>query len=206
MSGLVVGFDLDMTLIDARAGMVDQVHAIGRKTGIPLDGVAFIAELGPPLRQKFREQGVPEDRMDEFIDLFRADYPEVVIPGTVALPGAAEAIKAVHAVGGRAVVVTAKHTPNAELHVKALGWTVDAVIGGLWAAAKAPELVRQGAQIFVGDHEGDMVGALAAGAVPVGVTSGPCSAAELRAAGAAVVLADLGDFPTWLAGWIKKQA
>jgi len=206
VSGLVVGFDLDMTLIDARAGMVDQIHAIGRKTGIPLDGVEFIAELGPPLSQKFREQGVPEDRIAECIDLFRADYPEVVIPGTVAMPGAGEAIKAVHAAGGQVVVVTAKHTPNAELHVKALGWTIDAVVGGLWAEAKAPELARRGAQVFVGDHTGDMVGGLAAGAVPVGVTTGPCSAAELRAAGAVEVLADLGEFPTWLSGWLKKQA
>ncbi|WP_436496108.1 HAD family hydrolase [Actinokineospora sp. HUAS TT18] len=206
MSPLVVGFDLDMTLIDARPGMAEQVDAIARKTGLPLDSASFVAGLGPPLTHKFRDQGVPEDRIAECVDLFRADYPEVVIPLTAALPGAAESIKAVRAAGGRVVVITGKHTPNAELHIKALGWTVDAVVGGLWATDKGTELLRLGAQVYVGDHEGDMIGARAAGATPVGVTTGPCSADELRAAGAAFVLADLGEFPGWLDGWRKKQA
>ncbi|MZE68227.1 HAD family hydrolase, partial [Streptomyces sp. SID5789] len=35
----------------------------------------------------------------------------------------------------------------------------------------------------------------------VAVASGPCGAEELRAAGADVVLADLTQFPEWLAGF-----
>jgi phosphoglycolate phosphatase len=41
-------------------------------------------------------------------------------------------------------------------------------------------------------------GAKAAGAVAVGVVSGPCDAEELTAEGADVVLADLTEFPGWL--------
>ncbi len=39
------------------------------------------------------------------------------------------------------------------------------------------------------------------GARSVAVASGPCSAEELRAAGADVVLTDLTGFPEWLAGY-----
>ena len=51
--------------------------------------------------------------------------------------------------------------------------------------------------VYVGDHILDVAGAHAAGAVAVGVVTGPCSADELAEAGADVVLADLTEFPAW---------
>jgi len=136
----------------------------------------------------------------ELVDQFRATYPEIVIPRTVALPGAAAALAAVRELGGRTLVVTAKHTPNAGRHLAALGWRVDHLAGDLWSTGKAEALRRFGAGVYVGDHETDMAGALAADAVPVGVTTGPCDAQRLRAAGAAVVLDSLTEFPDWLRG------
>ena len=54
------------------------------------------------------------------------------------------------------------------------------------------------AALFVGDHVHDIEGAHAARVLGVGVTTGGCDAAELRSAGAHVVLTSLADFPTWL--------
>ena len=54
------------------------------------------------------------------------------------------------------------------------------------------------ASVYVGDHTGDVRGARTAGAVSVAVTTGPCDEAELRAAGADVILRDLTEFPEWL--------
>lgn len=193
-----MGFDLDMTLIDARPGMAAQVDAIAAATGLPLDGRTFVAELGPPLEDKFREFDVPEDRVAELVTRFRATYADVVVPSTVALPGAAAALAAVHRAGGRTLVITGKHQPNALLHLAALDWAVDEVVGGLWASAKSAALREHGAGVYVGDHTGDMIGALGAGAVAVGVTTGPCTADQLRAAGASVVLDSLAEFPEWL--------
>ncbi|MBQ6643123.1 MAG: HAD hydrolase-like protein, partial [Saccharopolyspora sp.] len=51
----------------------------------------------------------------------------------------------------------------------------------------------------VGDHLGDIVGAKTAGAVAVGVATGPYDAAALAEAGADVVLGDLTEFPRVLA-------
>jgi phosphoglycolate phosphatase len=115
------------------------------------------------------------------------------------MPGAVAAVEAVRAAGGRPVVVTAKYAPNAQLHLAQVG--IDAEVRGwLWAEAKAEALIEYGASVYVGDHLGDVRGARMAGALSVAVTTGPCDAAELRAAGADVVLSDLTEFPDWLAG------
>ena len=58
---------------------------------------------------------------------FRAHYPAHAIAPTLALPGAHEALAAVRRHGGRTVLVTGKFTPNAQLHVDALGFGVDAL-------------------------------------------------------------------------------
>ena len=55
-----------------------------------------------------------------------------------------------------------------------------------------------GAQVYVGDHPGDVVAAIGADAVSVAVSTGPTPAAELSAAGADVVLESLASFPEWL--------
>jgi phosphoglycolate phosphatase len=193
-----VGFDLDMTLIDPRPGMAAVMDAVGAETGYPLDGATFAAHLGPPLDMVYRECGVPEEEIPRLVALFRALYPDVVIPSTVALPGAAQSLAAVRELGGAVVVVTGKYRQNAALHLAAFGWEVDHLIGGVWSTGKAEALRLHGAVVYVGDHVGDVRGAKAAGAEAVGVTTGPCDAAELAAEGASVVLPDLTGFPVWL--------
>jgi phosphoglycolate phosphatase len=199
--GITVGFDLDMTLIDPRPGMVAVMNALGQESGLPLDGDYFAANLGPPLDASLRGFGAPEERIPALVDRFRAMYPEVVVPVTVALPGAAEALRAVREAGGRTLVVTGKFAPNAKLHLDALGFEVDVLVGELWSTEKAAALTEYGAVAYVGDHLGDIRGALAAGAVPVGVTTGPCTRPELLAEGAEVVFDSLAEFPEWFSSF-----
>ncbi len=196
---MCVGFDLDMTLIDPRPGMVAAMNRLADESGLPFDGEHFAAHLGPPLDQVLREFGAPEERIPALVARFRQIYPELVIPRTVALPGAVEALDAVRGSGGRTLVVTGKYARNAELHLQALGWTVDTLVGELWSTGKAAALTEYSAHVFVGDHVGDIKGALAANAVAVGVTTGPCDRSELLDAGAHVVLESLVEFPAWLA-------
>lgn len=195
---LTVGFDLDMTLIDPRPGMAAVMNAVGAESGHALDGERFAANLGPPLDMVYRDFGVPEDEIPALVARFRALYPEIVIPATVALPGAAQALAAVRELGGTTIVVTGKYRANAALHLAALGWEVDHLFGELWAAGKAEALKLHQAAVYVGDHVGDMRGAKAAGAKAVGVVSGPCTRRELADEGADVVLASLAEFPDWL--------
>lgn len=195
---LCVGFDLDMTLIDPRPGMEMLIDQLSAEFDAGLDAKRFAENLGPPIDVALRAAGAPEDRVIAMVSWFREKYPDVVIPRTVALPGALGALAAVRAAGGRVVVVTGKYQPNAVLHLRALGVEADAVIGGLWSAEKAGALIDHDASIYVGDHLGDVRGARAAGAVSVAVPSGPCSREELLEAGADAVLGSLAQFPSWL--------
>lgn len=202
---LTVGFDLDMTLIDSRPGIKAAYQELSARTGTFVDAEAAVTRLGPPLEQEIR-RWFPEERVAEVSALYRALYPAHAITATTAMPGAREALDAVHAAGGRAIVVTAKYEPNAKLHLTHLGLAADAVIGSLWAEAKAEALRAHEAQVYVGDHTGDVRGAHTAGALSVAVATGPCDAHELRAAGAEVLLADLTDFPSWLKRYVAEGA
>ncbi len=117
------------------------------------------------------------------------------------MPGACESVEAIRELGGRAMVVTAKYEPNAKLHLAHVGIEPDVLTGGLWAEAKAEALREHRAGVYVGDHTGDVRGARAAGALSVGVTTGPCDAQELRSAGADVILSSLTEFPAWLTAY-----
>ncbi|HZF92716.1 MAG TPA: HAD family hydrolase [Streptomyces sp.] len=196
-----VGFDLDMTLIDSRPGIRACYRALAERTGTFIDADLAVTRLGPPLARELANW-FPEAEVPAMADLYRSMYPGYAIAPTPALPGAREAIAAVRASGGRAVVVTAKYEPNAKLHLEHLGIEPDAVVGDLWAEAKAVALREHGAGVYVGDHLGDIRAARAAGALSVTVATGPFGADELRAAGTDVVLAGLTAFPEWLAGYL----
>ncbi|WP_406146890.1 HAD family hydrolase [Streptomyces sp. NBC_01012] len=192
-----VGFDLDMTLIDSRPGIRAAYEVLAAETGVYIDTDLVVSRLGPPLEEEMAHW-FPADEIAAVCDRYRALYPETAITGTTALAGAREAVEAVQALGGRAMVVTAKYQPNAKLHLDHLGIAADLLIGGLWAEGKAEALLEHGARIYVGDHTGDVRGARAANALSVGVTTGPCDEQELREAGADVILPDLTAFPAWL--------
>ena len=200
-----VGFDLDMTLIDSRPGIHACYLALSERTGTYIDADLAITRLGPPLAEELINW-FPQEQLVEMADLYRSMYPTIAITATPAMPGAREAIAAVQAAGGRAVVVTAKYEPNAKLHLEHLGIHPDEVVGDLWAEQKAEALREHGAGIYVGDHIGDVRGARKADALSVAVATGPCSAEELSTAGADVVLADLTEFPGWLADYRPERA
>lgn len=152
---LVVGFDLDMALLETQPGIkLDQAHAIA---------------------------------------------------GSTVLLGAREALESVARLGGRVVVVTAKHGFNAQLHLDHLDLPVDELADDVWGEGKGQALRARGVSIYVGDHVYDAAGARVAGALSVAVTTGPFSAEELKAAGTDVVLADLTAFPDWLEQHVLHQ-
>lgn len=195
-----VGFDLDMTLIDSRPGIRACWVELSERTGTYVDADLVVTRLGPPLAEEMA-YWFPADEIAAMSDLYRELYPAYAITGTLAMPGAREAIEAVQAAGGRAIVVTAKWEPNAKLHMEHLGMEPDAVIGDLWAEQKARALREHGASVYVGDHTGDVRGARVAEAFSVAVPTGPCSAEELSEAGADVVLGDLTEFPGWFSDY-----
>ena len=194
---LVVGFDLDMTLIDTVPGFRDVLLALGAELGVDFPVDEMTSRLGPPL-DLLLEPYLHAEAIPAAGERFRALYPDHAIRNVPVLPGAHDAIAAVRCHGGRVVVVTGKYAANAQLHVDHTGLDIDLLEGWVWGVGKADVLVREGASVYVGDHVHDVEGALAAGVTSVSVLTGGCTRAELLDAGTHVVLEHLGEFPGWL--------
>jgi phosphoglycolate phosphatase-like HAD superfamily hydrolase len=199
--GLVVAFDLDMTLIDTVPGVASTLAALGAELGVTFPIEHLTAQLGPPLHLLLAPY-LPAYGLDSAIDRFRELYVEHAIHPVTTFEGAEDAIAAVRRHGGRVLVVTGKYEPNARRHVEHLALDVDQVTGLVVGAGKADVLVREGASILVGDHIHDVEGARAAGILSVSVLTGGCTEDELVAAGTDVVLADLTAFPDWLDAFV----
>jgi phosphoglycolate phosphatase-like HAD superfamily hydrolase len=205
--GPVVGFDLDLTLVDSAAGIGATVRAAFAAEGYPErpSDDELRPLIGTPLEAMLAEVA-PRTDPERVARRYRELYPAVGVPGTTLLPGVREAFAAVHAQGGRVLVVSAKVEPavRAVLEHVGLGTPLlapDVVVGGLFGAAKGVRLRAAGAHVYVGDHPADMQAARAAGAVGVGVTTGASSPQALRAAGADIVLPGVIAFAAWFDGW-----
>lgn len=196
---VVVGFDLDMTLIDTRPGFAACLGALGEETGLTFDVESLVSQLGPPLDLMLAPElpHLSAGDIAGLVDRFRALYPGTAVPPTLALPGAHESLAAVRSHRGRTLVVTGKYTPNARLHTEALGFDVDVLVGEVWGHGKGPVLVEHDATVYVGDHVHDVEGALEAGIHSVSVLTGGCTENEFLAAGTHTVLPDLTAFPAW---------
>jgi phosphoglycolate phosphatase len=202
---LTVGFDLDMTLIDSRPGVVATFAALNAELGTTIDGVLIANRLGPTLEAEMAELFPPE-RVPAVCTRYRELYAEHGPPGSSLLPGASAAVDSVRSHHGRAVVITAKYEPNARRCLQFVGLDVDDVVGWRHGPGKGDALREHGAAVYVGDTPPDMLAAQLAGAAAVGVVTGPHSAPELRGAGAHAVLDSLVEFPAWLAAWYPESA
>jgi phosphoglycolate phosphatase len=194
---ITVGFDLDMTLIDSRSGIKAAYDLLAAETGAVIDSDLVVSRLGPPVEREMANW-FPAEAVDAMADRYRALYAVHGAADCLPLPGAYEALAAVRKHGGRSVVVTGKYQPNARRNLEALDLQVDVLHGSVFGPGKGAVLRAEGATVYVGDHLGDIEGARAGTALSVAVPTGPYSAAELRAAGADVVLPDLTAFPDWL--------
>jgi phosphoglycolate phosphatase len=206
VSGPVVGFDLNLTLVDSAAGIGRTMRAAlsaeragDWPSGEPTDDV-LRRIIGIPLEASM-ELLAPDADVDRVAATYRRLYPDLGVPGTVLLPGVTQAFAAVRAAGGRVLVVSAKTLAAVHAVLAHVGIEPDLVAGDLFAGQKGQLLLGEGAHAYVGDHPADMEAARVARATAVGVLTGATDEEALRAAGADVVLPDLTAFPRWLAGW-----
>ncbi|MFM9048716.1 MAG: HAD family hydrolase [Actinomycetota bacterium] len=201
----VVGFDLDMTLVDSADGIVSSVQYVLEGYGVQADGDDIRSTIGLPLDHVF-PRWLPDEPYDVLLAAYRAHYREHGIPLTLPMPGAREAIDAVRAHGDRVLVVTAKCGAVAGLALEAAGLDADEIVGDLFAEAKGAALVDHGAWAYVGDHPGDVRAARHAGVHAIAVATGPSSVTELSQAGPDAVLEDLRGLPDVLISLRAERA
>lgn len=106
-SGAVVGFDLDMTLVDTMDRVVGTLGTTLAEQGIEVSVAELAPYVGPPLGTTWAELA-PDLDPTMLTNRYRALYSGSTMPPSPAMPGAVAALEAVRAAGGRTVVVSAK--------------------------------------------------------------------------------------------------
>ena len=191
-----VGFDLDMTLIDSRPAILAAFAELARETATPIDLSAVDDRLGIKLEDEVA-YWFPPDRQVAAVAIYRRYYVRLAERMTEPLPGAHEALAAVHAAGRRVVIITAKHPVSVEPSLRAAGLAADELFSHVYGPEKAAVLRKLRAAAYVGDTPPDMAAAIEAGTRAVGVATGSFSRDQLQGAGAEVVLDSLEGFPAW---------
>jgi phosphoglycolate phosphatase len=192
-----IAFDLDMTLVDTRAGIHAALCAFADETGYPIDADEIVATLGPPVADALAPY-VPAAHLTAAVLRFREHMADVGVMNVTPLLGAADAINAVRARGYTVGVVTSKIQALAVATLHHAGLEADHIYGDVFGTGKAQPLRDSAAIAYVGDHPADMIAAARAHTMAIAVTSGSAGAEALQAAGADVVLTSLDDFPEWL--------
>jgi len=204
---LTVGFDLDMTLVDSADSIVESLVAVVTERGYEIDPQQVRDTIGMPFPLVLPTL-VPDGDPVELLAAYRAHYRIHGVPKTKPLPGAHDAVEVLREFGVRVVVVTAKQGITALGALAAAGFEVAEadVVAEVFAEEKGHALLDFGAQVYVGDHPGDIAGAKVASALAIGVPTGPTPASELLAAGADVLLhGGLPEFRPWFTDWLASR-
>jgi phosphoglycolate phosphatase len=204
--GPVVGFDLDHTLVDSTPGIVATMRVTLAEFGITVDRDQMWPLMGLDLADAIASIA-PRVDTSAAVTRYRELYLDLGVPSVTMLPGAREAMDAVHALGGRTLVASAKaeFAVHAVLARVGLDRVVDEAVGGLFGTDKGQWLRASAAEVYVGDHPGDIEAARVAGAIAVAVATGPHPAHVLAEHDPDVLFPDLTAFPVWLVGAARRM-
>jgi len=194
LPGALVVLDWNGTTVDdaarTRAALNAALARFGRP---PLDAAAYEARFKLPMAAMMADLGLSEP---EVASAIRAWNDEIALREAPLSRGAADLIRGMRQRGRPVGVISAAAATVVEAEAARLGILAD--LGFLIGDAEPKSdplraLVRsaEGAVLYVGDTEYDVVEALTAGAVPVGFGGGYRPAADLLAAGALAVVDDL---------------
>ena len=195
-------FDLDGTLTDSGEGIINCAALALEHFGLPVPTREEMRVfVGPPLYETFQKFGVPADKTDEAIRVYRSRYIPTGMFENSPYPGVKELLETLKGDGYTLYVATSKPEEMSVTILEKFGLasyfdricgastdtsrsTKDAVIAYLLAQSGAKEDM-----VMVGDTKYDVLGAKAHGIPTIGVSWGYGSAEEMMEAGA-VAIAD----------------
>lgn len=190
-------FDLDGTLTDSGEGIINCAILALEHFGLPIPSRETLRVfVGPPLHETFIRFGVPADRAEEAVEVYRSRYIPIGKFENTPYPGIRELLGKLKAEGNRLYVATSKpeqmsidileHFDLAKYFDRICGASLDtsrtdkaAVIAYLQELTGKSENT-----IMVGDTKFDVIGAKKHGIPTIGVSWGYGSVAELQEAGA----------------------
>lgn len=193
-------FDLDGTLTDSGEGIIKCASLALEHFGLPVpDWEEMRTFVGPPLGESFMRYGVPQERVEEAIAVYRSRYIPVGKFENHPYPGIRELLEQLKQHGHTLFVATSKpeamsieileHFDLAKYFRQICGATMD---GTRSSKASVIEYLiagngRDGQMIMVGDTKFDILGAKAHGIPAVGVAWGYGAVSQMQQAGAAAI-------------------
>jgi HAD superfamily hydrolase (TIGR01509 family) len=203
-------FDLDGTLVDTVGTRIDAWTEALLAAGYPTTRDQLAPMIGLDGRRLAKEvatlagRPIDEARSEEIDKASGEIYERLNEPRP--LPGVAAAVAAIESAGIKWAIATSSRKDQVKTSVDKLGLSGEPAIidaSHVEHAKPEPDLLLYAAKEldvdpgrcwYVGDSTWDMVSAVAAGMVAIGVTAGSAVGGEaLRSAGAAVVVATLED-------------
>lgn len=206
-------FDLDGTLTDPYEGITRCILYALDELGFTHPSDEYLHScIGPPLYETFPEM-VGKELTLKAIDLYRERFVDVGWQENEPYDGILDALAAISAAGHTLFVATSKPHVHARRIVEhfGMGQYISQVYGCELDGTRSnkTELLKYaidenpGAEIrmMIGDRKHDLIGAIANGIRPVGVSYGYGSIEELRSAGAV----DIASAPASLPAVVFKN-
>ena len=204
-------FDLDGTLTDSGEGIINCVIYALERFSLPIpprESLRYF--VGPPLHESFIKQGVPADRAEEAVAVYRERYVPTGIFENTPYPGVRELLEDLSAAGHTLCVASSKpewmcvevlkHFDLANYFDMICGATMDTSRTNKEAVIEylIHENGKTDNMIMVGDTKFDVLGAKAHGIPCIGVSWGYGSVAEMEEAGAAAIVHTMEQLQTTL--------
>jgi phosphoglycolate phosphatase len=206
-------FDLDGTLIDSEAGIVNSIeYALSRLGATSPPRTVLRGWIGPPLRATFPlVLGDDEERIEQAVEHYSERFTAVGWTEHAPYAGIGTVIEGLAGCGTRLAVVTTKVDLHAGKIIRSLPF--GAHFGRVYAAAPGNRDSEKAAMIaralsdfgiaaedaaMVGDRHFDMEGARVNGVRAIGVGWGFGSVEELRDAGADAIAMTPAELPELL--------
>ena len=102
-------FDLDGTLTDSGEGIINSARLVFEHYHVPVPDLPTLkAFVGPPLILSLKNHGIPEDKLEEAIEVYRGRYRVVGMYENFPYPGIEDLLKSLKALGHKLYVATSK--------------------------------------------------------------------------------------------------
>lgn len=204
-------FDLDGTLTDSGEGIINCAILALEHFGCPIPSREEMRVfVGPPLHESFIRHGVPADKADEAVRIYRSRYIPIGAYENTPYPGIRELLEQLKKDGHTLYVATSKpeamsvkileHFDLAKYFDRICGASMDtsrsskeAVIAYLLQLSGRAENI-----LMVGDTKFDIIGAKAHGIPGIGVSWGYGTVEEMTAASAAAIAYSTAELYTIL--------
>lgn len=194
-------FDLDGTLTDSGEGIINCAILALKHFGLPIPTMEEMRVfVGPPLHETFMKFGIPADKTDEAIEVYRSRYIPIGAFENTPYTGIRELLEALKSHGFKLYVATSKPEVTAVEIMKYfdLAKYFDQICGATMDTSRSSKeavieyLLQQNGRsdnmFMIGDTKFDILGAKAHDIPGIGVSWGYGRVDEMEDAGAVQIV------------------